>query len=214
MTGPGDEMAGGARGPGHLRASHADREQVIGVLKAAFVQGRLSKDELELRVGQALASRTYAELAAITADLPAGLPVAQPPMPARARRPGALIMAATAFEAGLWAFAPNGYGVLVFLITFAYIVTVGVTVGNLILDRQDKSGSRRRQRPRGQLPPRPGPDAGGQAAQRSPSVGPAGQLPPTDHGQHGADAAPSGLPRPRLPGSRSPGQWRLAGMAM
>jgi hypothetical protein len=168
---------------------HADREQVIDVLKAAFVQGRLAKDELELRVGQALASRTYAELAQSTADLPAGLPVAQPPVPAWARRPGALIMAATAFEAGLWAFAPNGYGVLVFLITFAYIVTVGVTVGNLILDRQDKRGSRHRQRPRGQLPP-------------------------TDHGQHGAEAAPSGRPRPRLPGSRSPGQWRLADTAM
>ena len=40
MAGPGDEIAAGAGGRGHLRASHADREQVIGVLKAAFVQGR------------------------------------------------------------------------------------------------------------------------------------------------------------------------------
>jgi hypothetical protein len=46
---------------------------VIGTLKAAFVQGRLVKDEFDLRVGQALAPRTYAELAALTADLPAGL---------------------------------------------------------------------------------------------------------------------------------------------
>jgi hypothetical protein len=38
-------------GCGDLRALHADSEQVIGVLKAAFVQGRLGKDEFDLRVG-------------------------------------------------------------------------------------------------------------------------------------------------------------------
>ena len=70
-TGPGDEKAAAAA-RGHLRASHADREQVIGTLKVAFVQGRLIKDELDLRVGQAFAARTYADLAALTADLPAG----------------------------------------------------------------------------------------------------------------------------------------------
>ena len=62
-----------------MRASHADRERVIDVLKAAFVQGRLAKDEFDLRVGQTLASRTCAELAALTADIPAGLPAARPP---------------------------------------------------------------------------------------------------------------------------------------
>jgi len=50
-AGPGDEIAAGAAGRSHLRASHADREQVIDVLKAAFVQGRLTKAELDLRVG-------------------------------------------------------------------------------------------------------------------------------------------------------------------
>jgi len=56
------------------------------VLKAAFVQGRLSKDEFDLRVGQALASRTFADLAVLTADLPAGLVTArQRCMPARAQ---------------------------------------------------------------------------------------------------------------------------------
>ena len=50
MAGPGDEMA--AAGRGQMRASNADREQVIGMLKVAFVQGRLTKDELDLRVGQ------------------------------------------------------------------------------------------------------------------------------------------------------------------
>jgi len=81
-------MAAGAARRGHFRASHADREQVIGTLKAAFVQGRLGKDELNARVGQALAARTYADLATLTADLPAGLAAAEPPSrPARARAP-------------------------------------------------------------------------------------------------------------------------------
>jgi hypothetical protein len=80
------EMAAGAGGRSHMRASHADREQVIDLLKAAFVQGRLTKDEFELRVGQALASRTVAELASPTADIPVGLTVAaarSPRLPAR-----------------------------------------------------------------------------------------------------------------------------------
>ena len=70
---PGDDTAAGKAGRGHLRASHADREQVICTLKAAFVQGMLAKDELDARVGHVLASRTYADLAAVTADIPAGV---------------------------------------------------------------------------------------------------------------------------------------------
>jgi hypothetical protein len=87
MPEPRDQMLAAA-GRGHLRACHADREQVISTLKAAFVQGRLGKDELNARVGQALAARTYADLAELTADLPAGLAAAEPPyQPARARAP-------------------------------------------------------------------------------------------------------------------------------
>jgi hypothetical protein len=85
---PGDDMAAAAAGRGRLRASHADREHVLGVLKAAFVQGLLTKDEFDTRVGQTLASRTYAELDAVTADIPAGLIGAQPRRkPARAQAP-------------------------------------------------------------------------------------------------------------------------------
>jgi hypothetical protein len=83
MAGPGGEIAAGAGGDSHLRASHADREQVIELLKAAFVQGRLARDEFDLRVGQVLASRTYADLTALTASIPAGLTGVQPPQPAR-----------------------------------------------------------------------------------------------------------------------------------
>ena len=70
-----------------LRASRADREQVIDLLKAAFVQDRLDKDEFDGRIGQALASRTYGELAAVTADIPAQPTGALPRrLPVRARR--------------------------------------------------------------------------------------------------------------------------------
>jgi DUF1707 SHOCT-like domain len=82
-VGPGDEIPAGAGGDGHLRASYADREQVIDALKVAFVQGRLTKSELDARVGWALAARTYAELAAVTADLPAGPGLCQPAKPVR-----------------------------------------------------------------------------------------------------------------------------------
>ena len=85
---PGDDMAAAAAGRGRLRASHADREHVLDVLKAAFVQGRLTKDEFDMRVGQTSASRTYGELAALTADIPAGLIGVQPlRKPARAEAP-------------------------------------------------------------------------------------------------------------------------------
>jgi hypothetical protein len=50
----------------------AGREQAIAALKAAYVQGRLTKEEFDLRVGQALA--IYAELDALTADIPAAPP--------------------------------------------------------------------------------------------------------------------------------------------
>jgi Domain of unknown function (DUF1707) len=70
-----------------LRASRADRERVIDLLKAAFVQGRLDRDEFDARIGQALTSRTYGELAAVTADIPVQLTRALPRRPpVRARR--------------------------------------------------------------------------------------------------------------------------------
>ena len=44
----------------------------MGVLRAGFAEGRLSQDELDERVAQVYAARTYADLWALTADLPAG----------------------------------------------------------------------------------------------------------------------------------------------
>jgi hypothetical protein len=80
MAGPGDETATAkGRGRGGLRASDGDREQVIGTLKAAFVQGRLTRDELGARVDRVYASRTYAELAEVIADIPTELTGAPSP---------------------------------------------------------------------------------------------------------------------------------------
>ena len=84
ITGPGDETAVAASPDrGRFRASHADRDQVIGTLKAAFVHGRLTEDELGARVDRVYASRTYAELAEVTAEVTADIPVE----PGKARRP-------------------------------------------------------------------------------------------------------------------------------
>jgi putative transcriptional regulator len=68
-----------SEGLGSLRASDADREQAVEALKAAFVRDRLAKAELEAHLGRALASRTYAELAAVTAGIAAPLSKVQPP---------------------------------------------------------------------------------------------------------------------------------------
>jgi hypothetical protein len=54
-----------------LRASHADRDQVVELLRVAAGDGRLSAEELDDRLECALTARTYAELARLTADLPA-----------------------------------------------------------------------------------------------------------------------------------------------
>ena len=65
MTGPGNGIA------------DADREWVIETLKVAFVQERLTRVELDERIGDALGAGSGAELAVLTADLPAGLVAAR-----------------------------------------------------------------------------------------------------------------------------------------
>jgi hypothetical protein len=55
-----------------MRAASADRERAVDVLKAGFAEGRLTQDEYNDRMGRAYAARTYGELTALTADLPAG----------------------------------------------------------------------------------------------------------------------------------------------
>ena len=174
MTGPGDEIAAAAaREDGRLRASHADREQAIEVLKVAFVRKRLAKDEFDLRLGQAFAARTHAELTAVTADLPAEAATAEPPMPARVQsepptvRPGPLITVATAVCAGVWMFGfmvpwprnfegdpPHGIVSLVYLTTLIYLFILAMTLwlgGAVMVESWLKRRSGRRRTGRASL---------------------------------------------------------------
>jgi Domain of unknown function (DUF1707) len=186
MTGP-DQ--GAPTGRGQLRAAQADREQAITVLKTAYAQGRLTKDELEVRAGQAFASRTYAELAALTADIPADSPtaasaVAGPRLsgPARtmakaAGRSGVCLLAAVALAEGSFL---SGNFLLIVAAAFAFIAASGF-FGYGILDAWQE------RRSRGQLP------AGrrGQGPRRS-----GGRWP-------GDDAAPPGISPTRADQTRA-----------
>ena len=191
MSAPGDGLTAAA-GRGRPRVPDADREQVIGTLKAAFVQGMLAKDEFDLRIGQAFASRTCAELAAVAADLP--VEPARAPGAARTqdgimRRPGRMMAAATVLYAGVWAFVwvlpwprdsggdpPHPLGLLFFPSTLIYPLVLLIGVVNMAaLWRERRSGG---------PPPCP------------PSAGPDAPLPPGDH----AHQRPYG-PRPaQVPG--------------
>jgi hypothetical protein len=218
MVESGDERARGAAEHGYLRASDADRERVIDTLKAAFVQGRLAKDELDARVARALASRTYADLDALTSDIPAGLAGPQPspgpapvpgqaaaqpaPVPGRAvadakarRRERAIIatalFAAVAFLAALSAGNP--------LAGLLGLWALGSALVSLLMAGNYLRGARRDRRSGGGLPPpraiSTGPGAGCPAAPAAPSR----QLPsakPRRPGQ--TDAGASQVLRPRL----------------
>jgi hypothetical protein len=54
-----------------IRASDADREVVVDVLREAFSEGRLTLDEFDERMSAAYASRTWGQLRELTVDLPA-----------------------------------------------------------------------------------------------------------------------------------------------
>jgi hypothetical protein len=68
-----------------MRVCDADRERTADLLRTAFVEGRLSQDELDERLGQVYTARTYADLAVQTSDLPLQRPL--PAMPARTFAP-------------------------------------------------------------------------------------------------------------------------------
>ena len=192
-----------------LRASHADRDQAIDRLKAAFVQGRLTKGELETRAAQAFSARTYADLFALTADLPVEPAIAEPavakppgqPAPAQPRRPvhpsikvgaGALALVTTAWIIlAIVTGAPAGFFVgtlliIVFGVPAATVVALPILA---VLELE----SRRRKRSGGQLPPRQTPGTPGQAPR------PAIEPPPIDRDPPAAEAT-----RPRSPSARRP----------
>jgi hypothetical protein len=58
--------------PPEIRASDADRDRVVDVLRVAMGDGRLTADEFGERMEAALSARTLGELAVLTADLVTG----------------------------------------------------------------------------------------------------------------------------------------------
>jgi uncharacterized protein DUF1707 len=127
-SGPEEQLA-----RSRLRASHADREQVIRLLKAAFVHGRLTKEEFDGRVDRAFAARTYAELTRLTDDLPvtANAPVPRPvqacsrPLADAEVRPGGRAVAHTAvITVLLWAAAIVTFNGAMFVAAFGATCTI------------------------------------------------------------------------------------------
>lgn len=139
MARPGDQISAGAGGYSYQRASHADREQVIDMLKSAFVQGRLARDEFDARVGQALASRTCADLAVLTADIPAGLTGAQ--LPHSARKPASkdavtAVACVSAAWTGIWVppvIVGGIHSVAILVLAVVLICVVPVSLAGVLL---------------------------------------------------------------------------------
>jgi len=216
-------MAADAAGRGRMRASHADREQVIDTLKTAFVNGRLTRDELDVRTGRALAARTYADLAALTADIPAAPAAARPAGPpapirrrplARAAAKSGICLIIMAAAMGAWLIAnPEGSGLdhsvaslMLALAACAMWTALGI-MGYAVFTTWDERSSR------GQLPPRPGQCGQAPEVQRPGQVGHDPALPrdrpDQSHADRGTESSPPGRPRPsgrdtRVPRAVSP----------
>jgi hypothetical protein len=80
-AGQSQRIAGHERGPRTtMRAADADRDRVAEYLGAAYSEGRLSKDEYDARLENALSARTYADLDQLVTDLPAAQAAAVPPV--------------------------------------------------------------------------------------------------------------------------------------
>lgn len=208
MGGPGYEMAAGD-GRGRLRASHADRERVIDTLKAAYVYGLVTKNELDERVSQTFAARTHAELAVITADIPSGLAPLRP-APASASAPAVArdrAIMATAILAGLawiasFVLSPDagpGPSVAGALGALLFVGGTGSAFVSLFL-LGIRMRAQRTQHPGSKLPPRRRRvDSGTSAAHEAISATSAERLPSADKPRRGTtDAAQRHTLRPQL----------------
>ena len=141
------------------------------MLKAAFVHGHLDRDEFDLRVGSALTSRTYADLAALTADIPARLTRDRLPEPAREsvnKKAVAAMAWATAAFIGIWPVMILTWGspFAVPVVVVWFVLAMAVPTGWLVLlhDWLDKRAGRASVQG---LPP----DTGGGASQRPAPAG-------------------------------------------
>jgi Domain of unknown function (DUF1707) len=100
-----------AAGAAPMLASSAEREAATQRLQAAFAERRLTDEEFDARIRQALTARTMGDLDGLTADLPVAAPalvVAGPD-----RKPGrfAIAMKSSISRAGRWTVPPTFFSV-------------------------------------------------------------------------------------------------------
>ncbi len=147
MTEPGSDLAIDA-GDDELLPVY--RHKVTSTLKASLVQGRLTEDEFDERMGQAAAAPSRAELAALVADLPVGR------MDAPARPPtrkdvrvgvGVSIAAACVIAAILLTSPDNALAFLAFIFAAVTLLVAPIVTVGMMVD------VRRQKRPRGRRPP-------------------------------------------------------------
>jgi Domain of unknown function (DUF1707) len=171
-----------------MRVSRADRERAVDVLKAAFVHERLTEGELDDRVGRALAARTYADLDALTADIPAGPDLASSPgsVAAPVRRPGspawnrpavravkigasgvATVTVAMSVAVGVLG---NPAGAVAVAVFFLFLAAVAAGLVGSVIAAAVKLESRQRNRSRANTPPRPRPGTSSQGYRRAPTA--------------------------------------------
>jgi len=110
---------------------------VIDTLRAALTQGRLTEEEHDTRAAQVSASRSRAELAPLTADLPGDLGT-RLPTAGDARMGACVSFAAASVLATLLLWQPARAGGLALLAAVTVLVAPPVTVGLIVDARHQK----------------------------------------------------------------------------
>jgi hypothetical protein len=103
-----------------MRVSDSDREGAADVLREAAGHGRITMDELDERLELTYAAKTYADLAAVTRDLPVSAQAPSAVQPTMAGRIGgtprskfSVAILSGARRMGRWVVPPNYVGVAV-----------------------------------------------------------------------------------------------------
>src|SRR3954447_25764788 len=126
-------MSSSQRPYSHLRASDAERERVVAFLREHALQGRLTHDELEERIGLAYSAVTTGDLERLIGDLPRPhAPAARRARPPRRRQQPAPAL----IVAGLALLLFTGLPVLVMggvLVALALVFAMSMVLGPFLL---------------------------------------------------------------------------------
>jgi hypothetical protein len=113
-----------------MRASDADRQEVVERLRGALDEGRLKMDEYLERMERAYEAVTYGDLVPLCRDLPEARPVAKPETTARPAPPSAKAPRAEVVRRGGFAGLPTPIKVL--WTVWATVVSINVVVWVLV----------------------------------------------------------------------------------